>query len=146
MDKLVVDSSVIIKWFLLEPDSDKASEILEAYDTQEIEVIAPDVIYAEVGNIAWKRYTVTKNISVTEAQRIVSNFLGLSLETVPDSELLADAYRIAVTYGRSVYDSLYIALSVREQCRLVTADERLTNSVGTALPNVILLANWKSND
>ena len=50
--------------------------------------------------------------------------------------------QLAVTYRRSVYDSLYLALSLRSNCRFVTADERLVNAVGTALPNVISLQNW----
>jgi predicted nucleic acid-binding protein len=32
--------------------------------------------------------------------------------------------------GRTVYDSLYIALSMHEGCRFVTADERLVNGLG----------------
>ena len=60
----------------------------------------------------------------------------------PTGELLQDAYGIAVAHQRTVYDSLYLALSVREGCRFVTADERLANAVGDAFPNLMWLANW----
>ncbi len=35
-----------------------------------------------------------------------------------------------------VYDMLYVALSIRENCRLLTADEKLVNAIGAARPNV----------
>ena len=38
--------------------------------------------------------------------------------------------------------SLYLALSIREACQFVTADERLVNAVRPALPGVIWVANW----
>jgi predicted nucleic acid-binding protein len=55
---------------------------------------------------------------------------------------LEEAYRLAVTHQRTVYDSLYLALSVREGCQFVTGDLRLVNAVGTALPNVAWVGNW----
>ena len=48
----------------------------------------------------------------------------------------------AVIHRRTVYDMLYVALSIREGCQFVTADERLVNALGGAIPNVIWLANW----
>ena len=57
-------------------------------------------------------------------------------------ELLTDAYTLALRYERSVYDSLYLALSIGEQCQLVTADERLYNAISKKIPNVVMLTNW----
>jgi predicted nucleic acid-binding protein len=37
-------------------------------------------------------------------------------------------------YGRSVYDSSYLALAEQEGVDLITADERLLNSVQKDLP------------
>jgi predicted nucleic acid-binding protein len=142
MDRIVIDSGVIVKWFLNEPDSDKANIIRDDFDAGNLDLVVPDVIVAEVGNIAWKRHTVIQDISSNEAQRIITGFLALGLETVPNSELLAAAYDLAVTHGRSVYDSLYLALSIREGCRFVTADRKLARKVGPILPNVVLLADW----
>jgi predicted nucleic acid-binding protein len=51
MDKVVVDSSVAIKWFVVEPYSVEAHYILEAYQAGTLTLLAPDLLYAEVGNI-----------------------------------------------------------------------------------------------
>ena len=40
------------------------------------------------------------------------------------------------------YDALYLALGIRENCQVVTADEKLVNAVGTAFPNLIWLPTW----
>jgi len=60
----------------------------------------------------------------------------------PAAELLEEAYDLAVAHRRTVYDALYLALSVREACPFVTADERLVNAVAGALPRVVWLGHW----
>jgi predicted nucleic acid-binding protein len=51
MDKVVVDSSVAIKWFIPESLSSQARRLLDGYEAESLELLAPDLIYAEVGNI-----------------------------------------------------------------------------------------------
>jgi predicted nucleic acid-binding protein len=48
------------------------------------------------------------------------------------------ALKLAHETGRSVYDSLYLALAIRRACPLVTADERFFNGLqgGPYAPNV----------
>ena len=43
------------------------------------------------------------------------------------------AHELANATGRTVYDSLYLALAIRLKTRMLTADERLVAAV-TALP------------
>jgi len=66
----------------------------------------------------------------------------LSFKVTPAKDLLDEAYQVAVAHRRTVYDSLYLALSLRAGCRFVTADERFANAVGSTFPNVVWLANW----
>jgi predicted nucleic acid-binding protein len=49
-------------------------------------------------------------------------------------KLLSKAFEIATTYERTVYDSLYVALAVQTNSQLITADERLANSLATRFP------------
>ncbi|MBI3653635.1 MAG: type II toxin-antitoxin system VapC family toxin [Acidobacteria bacterium] len=76
------------------------------------------------------------------AQRIMDEFHKLNITLGCSATLLHDAYRIAIERRRSVYDALYIALRVKENCRFVTADERLVNAISTSIPNLIWLPNW----
>lgn len=52
------------------------------------------------------------------------------------------ANKLAVKHQRTVYDSLYLALSLRENCQFVTADKKFVNAVVSSFPNIIWLANW----
>lgn len=143
MSKLVVDSSVAIKWFVDEDDSDQAQVLLDGIGAGDYILIVPELIYAEVGNIIWKKVT-RGALTPSDGQIVANTFFAADIgsEVVLTRTLFLDACRIAISYKQSMYDSIYLALSIREQCPLVTADERLFNSVGTSLPNLVLLANW----
>ncbi len=103
--------------------------------------LAPDLINAEFGNIIWKKH-LFQGLDASDAQDILDKFRQVHFELTLTAELLEDAYKIAVAYRRTVYDALYLALSVREDCQIVTADEKLVNAVGATFPNLIWLANW----
>jgi predicted nucleic acid-binding protein len=141
MRNVVIDASVAAKWFLDEPHSTEALDILKKVLDDELSLLAPDHIYAEIGNTLWRR-TNAGTVAVSDAQDFISDFLMIKITLVSTADLLSDAYHLAITYKRSTYDSLYLALSQREQCHFVTADEKLVNAVGPALSNVVLLANW----
>jgi predicted nucleic acid-binding protein len=141
MGKLVIDSGVAIKWFVVEPYSAEARRILDGYRQGDLTFLAPDLIYAEVGNIAWKKHQF-QSLASADAQQIITEFQTVQLTITSNVHLLDDAYRLAVTYQRSVYDSLYLALSERENCQFITADERLVNAVSSHLSNVVWLAHW----
>lgn len=142
MKNLVIDSSIAVKWFAAENDSDKALQILKDYQSERLSFFAPDLIYAEFGNIVWKK-RIFQNLDSQDANFAIKEFKKISFTLTPISLLFDDAYQIAVRYKRTFYDSLYLALARRENCGFVTADEKLVNAVRTDFPDIILLANWK---
>jgi predicted nucleic acid-binding protein len=48
--------------------------------------------------------------------------------------LLDRAFHIATTFERTVYDSVYVALAVQTNSQLITADEKLANSLAAHFP------------
>jgi len=141
MANLVVDSSVAVKWFVVESYSAEARKILNEYQNGSISFLAPDLINAEFGNIIWKKHNF-QGLAAADAQSIMDDFRALQFTFIPTATLLDDAYQLAVKHRRTVYDSLYLALSLRENCQCVTADEKFVNAVGPAFTNLIWLANW----
>ena len=140
MDKVVVDSSVVIKGFVAEPYSSEARRLLNEYEMGTLALLAPDLLYAEIGNIVWKKQRF-QGLAASDARSIIEAFRMLTFSLTSSATLLDDAYRLAVAHQRTVYDALYLALSMREQCRYLTADERLVNAIGAAVPNVVWVAN-----
>ena len=133
MTRLVMDASVAIKWYLPEPHADAALRFL----SDEFELVVPDLFFAEIGNVVWKRWRRHD----IDARAVVD--LLIALQAVPlavrETRLLLDqAVEFGMTYGITVYDALYLAAAAAENIQLVTADRRLQNAVGGALAGRIL--------
>ena len=73
----------------------------------------------------------------------MDDLLTLDIPSVLVSSLVQSAPRLAIQHQRTVYDSLYLALSEERDCPLITADERFFNAVGSKFPNLQLLQNWQ---
>ena len=141
METVVVDSSVAVKWFVVEPHSDDARKVLDGYKTGDLNLLAPDLINSEIGNLVWKKHRL-QGLSASDAQEIIDTFRTIGFRFMPTAVLLDEAYRLAVEHQRTVYDMMYVALSIREQCRFVTADDRLVNAISPTYSNVIGVGNW----
>ncbi len=124
MTYLVVDASVAVKWFLREVHAEAAMRILDPNH----ELIAPDLIWAEFGNVLWKRRR-RGEITLATARAILLDFKRYPIATMPVAPLVEAALEIADGLRQSVYDSLYLALAERRECRLVTADRRFRDAV-----------------
>jgi len=124
MSDLVVDASVAIKWFLPEIHGEAALRLLEGQYT----LRAPDLIFSEFGNVLWKRFRKGQ-ISRKEAIVTTEALLALSLQVESSQSLIPAALEIACSAHRTVYDSLYLAVAIAHQCRVVTADSKLHNAL-----------------
>jgi predicted nucleic acid-binding protein len=143
MKPLVVDTSVIVKWFLPEEDSEQALLLRDSYLEGSLALIAPDLMLSELANVLWKRRDlIDKDTSLL----MLGDLLALGIDIVPSEGLVALAYSLAWQYDRTVYDSLYLALAKSKNCRMITADERLYNAVGASLPFVSWLREWQPEE
>jgi predicted nucleic acid-binding protein len=119
MKRVVVDASVAVKWYIPEIHGEDAARFLGPA----LDLSAPELIGPEFGNILWKK--IRRNeITAKEGSEILSAFQALDLQLYPTSILLPSAMELAVALDRSVYDSLYLALAIAQECPLVTADRR----------------------
>jgi len=132
----VVDASVVLKWFLPEPDSASADFLLEEFLNEGAELIAPDLILLETANALWKRVKLRHELSPEEASLIYRDRLTLPLSLSVTGELADRAFQLAIKLICSVYDAVYCALAVERGCQFVTADQTFANKVGAALPFV----------
>jgi predicted nucleic acid-binding protein len=119
VSRLVVDASVVLKWFLPEALSEAALR-LAASDRV---FLAPELLGAEVANALWKKQ-LRREVEGTYAAGILENLRRVAIETFTLMPLLPAAFAIASAAGHSVYDCLYLALADRENCPVVTADRR----------------------
>ncbi|MBL9089803.1 MAG: type II toxin-antitoxin system VapC family toxin [Planctomycetaceae bacterium] len=134
----VLDSSVALKWFLPEADSERAARLRDAYVARVHELSVPDLFCTEVAHALAK----AERRGIIRPPSGSDNLADLlaALPPVHDSiPLLPRAFEIASAVRIGVYDCVYVALAEREQCRLITADERLTRTLRDDFPFINLL-------
>ena len=125
----VIDASIAIKWYVPEVYSVEARLLVEDKQfTRYSKMHVPDLFFPECGNILWKRQR-RGEISAEKAAAIIEALLALPFVVHAHSPLIQAAMTIAVNTDSSVYDSLYVALAIREQTQLVTADEKLYRAI-----------------
>jgi predicted nucleic acid-binding protein len=132
---IVVDASVALKWFIPEVHSADARQWRNSLHELHTLAIFFDI---EVANTLWKKIQRSE-LSGADAAQILALLPVLPLARYPEGPLLPSALIIASQLQRTVYDSLYLALAVELDGRMVTADQRLYNSVSaTSLANRIV--------
>jgi len=126
MSLLVIDASVVIKWFVSEPYSDAAVRLLDF----EKHFLAPDHLFAETANVVWK-HVRRRHLSNEFGYDVIRGIVraAANIDVISCRDLVAEAYKIAVGYDRSVYDAMYVALAMQRNTRLITADDRLCNAL-----------------
>jgi predicted nucleic acid-binding protein len=134
MSLFVVDASVGVKWFVPEVHADAARRL----QSPAYQLHIPTFFDVEVANILWKKLG-RGELTRAEIDAILGQLPVLPVTRHPEAPLVAAAFDLAAKTQRTVYDCLYLALAVQLGGRMVTADERLFNSLtGTAwAPSII---------
>lgn len=134
MSTLIIDASVAIKWFLPEQHSINAIRLIHAGH----ELLAPDLIFPECGNVLWKKW-LRQELEPEVIPAILTDLGRMNIHIVPTFTVVDEAARIAVASRRSYYDSIYLALASTGNGRMVTADEKLCNALrDTPLADLVL--------
>lgn len=120
---LVVDANVVIKWFIDENLRTQARHIFK----YQLELTAPDLLLAEVANIAWKKVR-QQEIDNDQARSIVAALSNYIPFLVPVSDLIDAATKLALELNHPVYDCLYLACAQRFGSG-VTADRKFFNRI-----------------
>ena len=128
MNLFVVDSSVVIKWFVPETDTDVALRLQSGHPP----LHSPDFLDVELAAIAWKKIR-RDGMTRADADFIVSKLPVLPIQKHPAIQLVHAAFDLADRTNRSVYDCLYLALAVQLDGVMVTADEKLANALSTTV-------------
>lgn len=118
----VIDASVLVKWFVEEPDSDKALLLRDDYINGALQLAAPSLIVYETLNAL--RYThLFSTRELKEAATTIQNY-GLSLHG-PERGSIEPAIEAAEKNDLTVYDGSYLGLAMELGADFITADKAL---------------------
>ena len=119
---VVVDASVAVQWLFRLDGQEPLTEIIRPGEA----LIAPDLIFAEIGNAAWKLVTYEKLLA-DKVAAVVQDAPRLFDEIISSRSLVDRALAIGIQLGYPVYDCFYLALAERRDCKMATADQRLAS-------------------
>lgn len=128
MTTLVVDSSVLPKWWFNEVHRDEALLLLG----RDITLLAPDILVPELLNMLVQKRR--RGASEEVVSRALDEIPTLPVALRPSARLGRAAVDLAGQYHPSAYDCLYAALALAEDCPVVTADRRFYEALHPAYP------------
>jgi len=137
---VVLDASVILKLLLedpvREPDTGKASALLESVVEERLQILQPVHWLAEVA-------AVTARLAPATAVRDVELMASLEFPTTDDPVVIARATHLAVETRQPLFDTLYHAVALEhEDALLVTADRRY-HAKAARFGRIATLRDWQ---
>src|ERR1035438_266366 len=133
LPETVVDSSVVVKWFLPEPSRQEALRLLRLDRDDKIRLIAPVLLMSEVANVLSKR--VRRRLATDSMAMDAYRLLKINSPLLVDDRTVMDeAMTLALGSGQAVYDCVYLALALRRGCDLITPDLKLHGAMGGWVP------------
>jgi predicted nucleic acid-binding protein len=142
--RLIVDCSVVAKWYLpSELHASEARELMLDGERPAVQICAPDQLRPEILNTFLKAYRRNR-VQLQEARDAVRQLLAYPFtlyRTTP--RVISRAFDIAVRANQHAYDCVYVALAEAKKLDFWTGDERLYNAVHAAFPFVRRIADYQ---
>ena len=118
--EIVLDSSVVVKWFSTEIKSIEALKLLDSYTQGSVELTISEILFCEVGNaLRYKPDYDTQKWKIALAQ-----LFNLRMKVTHLTEgLITRTGEIAYDGQVTFYDALPVAIAEHKKTVCVTADE-----------------------
>ena len=133
--KRILDTSVVLKWFVDEKGSDTARGYLQDFIEGKSQILFPTLMFYELGNAC-----LQNSIPVGEIGKIMELLQKFKFE-IEDIGYTAfrKIYQNASDYDITFYDASYVTLMQKYDCELVTADKVLYNKLKKTFTRITLL-------
>lgn len=124
MTRLLIDTSVVIKWFHTAGEDELAPSraILAAHAREDLTAHVIDLAFYEVGNVLVRalRWDAAAVADQLDDLRVI-----VGPPILPDGEILREASTLARDHSLSFYDAAWAATARSYELVLVSADRRL---------------------
>ena len=135
-DGCVLDASVALALVLIEPWSVRAEHIMDSLAAGSSHIVVPWLFDLECASGLVKAVR-RRRLDSDRALDHMLDLLDLPVERLEASRAEVEALLLALEYGISAYDAVYVALAAEERLPLVTADARLVRALAGS-PHVVL--------
>lgn len=126
--RLVLDTSVAVKFHLLEDNQEEIEALEAAIGDRRVELRAPGTLLPEAFNALWQRHRrgELSRGEVSEAWEVIST---IPLSLYGPEDLIPRAVEITFESGAIIYDALFLALAEETGTVMVTADDKLLRTL-----------------
>ncbi len=121
MEKIVVDTSVVIKWFVEEPKSHQAVTILSQHTQKQVLIVVPDILRLELINGLFFSY----HFGFPQLSETLYSIESSELQFISTREVdLNNTAQLMEKFTIASYDACFISLAKDLNCPLITNDRR----------------------
>lgn len=118
---IVVDTSVVVKWFVPEEGTSDALSLISCA------MVAPDLLQSEFGHVLTKKVR-RDELTVDQARRAFDDAPAL-LSLIPSPPHARLAFDLSLELRHSMNDCYFLALAATEGLMLITADAKFADKV-----------------
>ena len=135
---VVLDSSVVIKWFRSDEIlREQSLRVRQAYLDGRLFIHVPDLLIYEIANVLRFKPDMNEN----RVQQVLESLFGMRIGIEYISpEVVVRAVEIAYSYNITVYDAVFVALAEQLKAYFITADGKLIRNL-CDIPHICHLAN-----
>jgi predicted nucleic acid-binding protein len=118
--EIVLDSSVVVKWFSTEIKSDEALKLLDSYTEGSTALTVSEILFCEVGNAL--RYK--PDYDTQKWKTALAQLCNLHMNVIHlNQDIIMRAGEIAYDGKITFYDALPVAIAEHKKTVCITADE-----------------------
>jgi predicted nucleic acid-binding protein len=138
---VVLDTNVVVKFFIEEPDDkEQIQALLKATLQEQARPVVPDFLFVEFANTLWLKLR-SGDLTVPEAETALADLEAWSDEAavIPFFEGMLPVVYAARRYDHAVYDMAFVVLAEKQKAPFITADRKLYLKIRGDYDKVFLL-------
>jgi predicted nucleic acid-binding protein len=139
MRRVVLDASVLLKWYLKLPDEQdlpQAAAVLQALLREELKLVQPVHCLLEVAAVLVRKRPQQLGVELPDVKSL------LAQGEITDSQgVLARGLSLSAQLNHHLFDTLYHAVALEENATLITADRRYYDKAQN-VGSIMLLENF----
>lgn len=130
-DVLVLDTSALLRFYLADgPLPPSLEPAIQRGCRGDALLLVPDLCFLECASVLLKQVQ-RQLLSMDECRDLLADLLNLPLRPTSASELALAALEQAMALSLSVYDASFLALALKHDAVLITADKQLARAAAS---------------
>jgi predicted nucleic acid-binding protein len=121
VEEVVLDTSIVVKWFADEEGSDKAFELLDRIAQGTLVLVEPVILPIELANALHFTYKFEASKIRYCLDRLTN--MGIFYRQ-NDFQVMFETSELVANHNLTFYDALFMGVAIVNGCKLITADRK----------------------